>query len=185
MESLSLHCGGVKSRSADSRKPRFCTIGGARVVDAPRGQSLRCRTLRELRRFAVRTALGDGPNGKMDGLAFGRGAATTSMSEMAVTPPGEPSRGDRSPDRVSMWRYASLGTEFAGGIVGFVLLGWYIDRTYGSSPWALLTCALLGCVGGFYHLIRQGYELQHLAEKRRAANDDSADREHDDDEPRN
>ena len=51
-------------------------------------------------------------------------------------------------------KLASLGAELAGAIIGFTLLGLWIDHRFGTGPWALVICVVLGCVGGFYNLIR-------------------------------
>ncbi len=47
-----------------------------------------------------------------------------------------------------------MGTELAGTVLGFSLIGIWIDRHYGSHPWGLLICAMLGLVGGLYKFIR-------------------------------
>lgn len=51
-------------------------------------------------------------------------------------------------------RYSSLGIELAAAIVGFALVGYWIDRHFQTQPWGLLICVLLGIVGGLYNLIR-------------------------------
>jgi F0F1-type ATP synthase assembly protein I len=83
--------------------------------------------------------------------------------------------------RQILYRYAGLGTELAGGLAGFVLLGWWIDRSLGSSPKAIVTCAIIGCVGGLYNTIRRAILMQK--EMDRAARQESAERR-DDAEPR-
>lgn len=57
-------------------------------------------------------------------------------------------------------RFASLGLEFGSGIAGFVLLGWWFDRSFQTAPAGIITAAVLGCVGGLYVLIRRSYEIQ-------------------------
>lgn len=54
----------------------------------------------------------------------------------------------------SWWRHAGLGFQFFGAVFGFVLLGTWIDRKFGTSPRGVLICATLGIVGGLYNLIR-------------------------------
>ena len=51
-------------------------------------------------------------------------------------------------------RLAGSGIELAAAVGGFSLLGFWIDRHYGSSPWGLLIGALLGLIGGFYNLVK-------------------------------
>ena len=63
--------------------------------------------------------------------------------------PGPGSSGQRS------WlRLGGLGIELAGAVAGFTLLGYWIDRHYGTSPWGLLICAICGLIGGFRNFIR-------------------------------
>ena len=71
-------------------------------------------------------------------------------------------------------RLASSGMELAAAVGGFALLGYWIDRHNGSSPWGLLIGALLGLIGGFYNLIkaslsasREARELDQDADQER------------------
>lgn len=65
-------------------------------------------------------------------------------------------------DPKSPWRLppgimqlAGAGVELAAGVGGACLLGWWIDRHFGTRPWGLLVCAIVGIVGGLYNLIRR------------------------------
>lgn len=49
---------------------------------------------------------------------------------------------------------ASLGFDFAAAVLGFTLLGYWIDLRYDSQPWGVLSGAILGLVGAMYNLIR-------------------------------
>jgi ATP synthase protein I len=67
--------------------------------------------------------------------------------------------GPRQPRQVrSSMRLASLGVELAAGLGAAVLLGYWIDRRFGTSPWGLLICAVIGIVGGLYNVIRQAVQ---------------------------
>lgn len=57
-------------------------------------------------------------------------------------------------DRQPWMRLGGVGLELAAAVGGFSLLGYWIDRHYGTSPWGLLVGALLGLVGGFYNLVK-------------------------------
>jgi F0F1-type ATP synthase assembly protein I len=60
-------------------------------------------------------------------------------------------KGERPP-----WlRYSAVGVEFAAAVGGFALIGYGVDRAYGSKPWGLLVGAGLGLLGGTYNLIRE------------------------------
>ncbi len=61
----------------------------------------------------------------------------------------------KSTDESSPWlRLAGSGMELAGAILGFVLVGYWIDRSFNTHPWGLLICALCGLVGGLYNFFR-------------------------------
>ncbi|MCP3958680.1 MAG: AtpZ/AtpI family protein [bacterium] len=47
-----------------------------------------------------------------------------------------------------------MGIELAAAVAGFSLLGYWIDRSFDTSPWGLLICAICGLIGGFYNFIR-------------------------------
>lgn len=47
-----------------------------------------------------------------------------------------------------------LGFEFAAGIVGFGLVGVWVDATWGCSPVGVLVGVGLGMIGSTYNLIR-------------------------------
>lgn len=58
----------------------------------------------------------------------------------------------RSP---SWLRHAGVGLELAGAVAGFTLVGYWIDRHFGSAPWGLLVGLALGLIGGLYNLVRE------------------------------
>lgn len=52
-------------------------------------------------------------------------------------------------------RYLGLGVEMAGAVGGLVLVGWWVDRHWGTGPWGILIGALVGLVGGMTYLVRE------------------------------
>lgn len=84
--------------------------------------------------------------------------------------PSGKQRGRRKPQL----RLAGLGIELAGAILGFTLLGLWIDHHFDSRPWGLLVCVVMGFVGGFYNLIRSS--LRAMESSSRTA-EDSGDEE--------
>ena len=60
-------------------------------------------------------------------------------------------------------RFASSGMELAAAVAGFVLLGTWIDRRYGTGPTWTVVLGLVGIIGGIYSFIRSA-----LLESRRA-----------------
>ena len=61
-------------------------------------------------------------------------------------------------------RHSGVGLELAGALAGFALIGYWIDRWYGTEPWGLVIGVILGLVGGLYNLVRQS--LQAVREAR-------------------
>lgn len=49
---------------------------------------------------------------------------------------------------------AGLGFELLAAVVGFTLLGVWIDRRWETGPWGLVICAAIGIVGGLYNFVR-------------------------------
>ena len=58
-------------------------------------------------------------------------------------------------DKNGTGRGLAQGFEVAVGIGFGCVIGGYIDRHAGSSPWGLLVGLLLGCAGGMYLLIKE------------------------------
>lgn len=58
--------------------------------------------------------------------------------------------------------YMGLGTELAASVVGMLLIGYFLDKHFGTSPWLLLVGAAAGLIGGFYNFIR---EIQKLSKR--------------------
>lgn len=47
-----------------------------------------------------------------------------------------------------------LSAEFIAGVVAGGLLGWLVDRLFGTSPWGLIICIILGFCAGMLNLMR-------------------------------
>ena len=86
----------------------------------------------------------------------------------------EPGRGERSPrdgNAVSGAEFAGIGLQFALSILIFALLGVWLDRRLGTSPWLLLICVFGGASAGFYSMYRkitasQRRDAERLARQR-------------------
>ena len=51
--------------------------------------------------------------------------------------------------RLPSWvGHAGIGLELAGAVAGFALVGFWIDRHFGSKPWGLVVGLVLGMVNG-------------------------------------
>jgi ATP synthase protein I len=55
-------------------------------------------------------------------------------------------------------RYSGVGLELAGAVAGLAVLGYWIDRRYGTNPWGILGGVVIGLVGGLYNLVRESLE---------------------------
>jgi F0F1-type ATP synthase assembly protein I len=56
-------------------------------------------------------------------------------------------------------RYAGMGLELAGAIIGFTLLGYWIDAKFNTAPAGAGIGAALGIIGGMYNFFRQALRL--------------------------
>jgi F0F1-type ATP synthase assembly protein I len=55
-------------------------------------------------------------------------------------------------------RYSGVGLELAGATAGLALVGLWIDRRFGTSPWGIIGGLVIGIVGGLYNLVRQSLD---------------------------
>lgn len=62
-----------------------------------------------------------------------------------------PGGGKRRPTWLKL---SSIGFEFAAGVGGFALLGYWFDRWLRTAPWGLVVAVTLGLAGSTYNLIR-------------------------------
>jgi len=75
--------------------------------------------------------------------------------------------------RFANWiRYSGIGFELAGAVAGFALLGYWIDRRYGTSPWGILGGVCVGLIGGLYNLVKQSLDAIREAKSEDAAAED-------------
>ena len=75
-------------------------------------------------------------------------------------------------------RHSGVGLEMAGAVAAFALVGYWVDRHYGSQPWGLVIGLILGIVGGLYNLVKES-----LGAAREAQLEDQAERGTIDDGP--
>ncbi len=59
------------------------------------------------------------------------------------------------PNKPPPWtRLSGIGVEYAGAVVGFSLVGVWVDSHWQTKPWGVLIGVALGLVGATYNLIR-------------------------------
>lgn len=73
------------------------------------------------------------------------GASRPPDRDPAPRPTGDPS---------ALARGFRLSTELVGGVIVGAVLGWFIDRVLGISPWGLIVFLLLGFVAGVLNVMR-------------------------------
>ena len=47
-----------------------------------------------------------------------------------------------------------LSAEFISGVVAGGIVGWIVDAVFGSAPWGLIVCVILGFCAGMLNLMR-------------------------------
>ena len=77
-----------------------------------------------------------------------------SDSESSPAPGSERARSPRGVNT----RLAGLGMELAAAVAGACLLGYWLDRRFGTTPWWFIVCTVIGLVGGLYNLLRQAIQ---------------------------
>jgi ATP synthase protein I len=70
---------------------------------------------------------------------------------------------------VSGAEFAGIGVQFAGAILVFTFVGWWIDRRLHTSPWFLLIGVFAGAAGGFFSMYRKITAAQARDADRRAS----------------
>ena len=70
---------------------------------------------------------------------------------------GRPTRTDPAPqpgNASAMARGFRLSTELVAGVFVGAVIGWFLDRALGISPWGLIVFVLLGFAAGVLNVIR-------------------------------
>lgn len=65
-----------------------------------------------------------------------------------------PDQPPAEPQDVQWYRMAGLGLEFVVAILAMAGIGWWIDRSAGTSPWCLIAGCGLGFAVGLYILFK-------------------------------
>ena len=54
-----------------------------------------------------------------------------------------------------LYRYSGLGLQFAATVGVFALIGGWLDRRFGASPWLLIVGVFTGFALGLYSMTRK------------------------------
>ena len=65
----------------------------------------------------------------------------------------EPSVRPKS-DSAAIGQALRLSAEFVSGVVAGGIVGWLVDRLFGTSPWGLVVFVILGFCAGMLNLMR-------------------------------
>jgi F0F1-type ATP synthase assembly protein I len=63
--------------------------------------------------------------------------------------------------------YLGVAFELPGTILGGLLVGYLLDRYFGTSPWLLITVTLVGFAGAFVRLV---YWFKYFSRQRDGSN---------------
>lgn len=66
----------------------------------------------------------------------------------------------------AMARGLRLSTELVAGVIVGAVIGWFLDRWLGISPWGLIVFLLLGFVAGILNVMRSARQMTEQHEKR-------------------
>jgi ATP synthase protein I len=78
----------------------------------------------------------------------------------------KPSRRSGNGDTAGLARAFRLSTEFIAGIVAGGMLGYGIDRWFGTAPWGMIVCFMLGFGAGLTNVMRAAGMFPQRVENR-------------------
>jgi ATP synthase protein I len=58
-----------------------------------------------------------------------------------------------------------MASDFAAAVIVGALLGWGLDALFGWTPWALISCLLLGFVAGVRNVVAAANKANQAANK--------------------
>jgi ATP synthase protein I len=120
------------------------------------------------------------PEDKSDAPAQGAMADFGRRLHDARVEAGLETKPSEGPAPVSLAGYAlRLATELVAGVLVGAFIGWWIDKRFGTSPFGLLVCFILGAAAGGWNIVRAVKRMNALnaanAPPRSAADDDDDD----------
>ncbi len=67
---------------------------------------------------------------------------------------GENGQGREGSDLKQYFSLSTIGIEMGVTLAIGILIGWYLDRLFGTKPWLTIIFTLFGIAAGFRNLIR-------------------------------
>lgn len=80
-------------------------------------------------------------------------------------------------DRSNLVAMSGMGLEFAGSIVGMVLVGWGIDTFFVTGRLWTMILGIVGIIGGGYNFIRHARMYMKIQERAYRDKQDAKERE--------
>lgn len=71
-----------------------------------------------------------------------------------------------------MGKALRMSSEFIAGIAVGAAIGWFIDRTLGTSPWGLIVFLLLGFAAGVMNVLRSAGTIAQPEDRQRGDRQD-------------
>ena len=66
--------------------------------------------------------------------------------------------------------YLNIGYVWASSVILLTLLGWFLDKHWGTRPYLTIIGAILGVVTGFYNFLKTVMSLEKKGKEKRKEN---------------
>ncbi len=98
---------------------------------------------------------GQKPDGTDDANLSARLKSLDARISQASVRRAEPEpRTRQSSDSSALGQAFRLSAEFVAGVFAGGVIGWLVDHLFGTSPWGLIVCLILGFCAGMLNLLR-------------------------------
>jgi ATP synthase protein I len=82
------------------------------------------------------------------------------LAEVRHVPPTPESGGQPSSGLSGLGQAMRIGSEFVAGVIVGAVIGYTIDRLFGTSPWGMIVFLLLGFAAGTLNVIRTAGQVK-------------------------